>query len=77
MQFAYTSNTESKLIKQILSYLNNNYRLKNFYLVTATPQLEMEEILQELLITNYFDKIIGSPVKKIDAVKHDINLFFF
>ena len=52
---------ESDWVPGVLSYLNNNYRLKNFYLVTATPQLEMEEILQELLITNYFDKIIGSP----------------
>ena len=43
----------------------NNY---SSYIVTATPQDEIEEILKALKITHYFKEIIGAPIKKSNAI---------
>ena len=47
-------------------------------MITATPQLEIEYILDQLKIKFYFQKIIGSPTNKGKAVEgllreYDIN----
>ena len=43
--------------------------IKNFFfLVTATPQLEIEEILLSLNIKYFFKEIIGAPMEKYNAI---------
>lgn len=65
---------KSNWVPGVLRYLRSNYITKNFYLISATPQLEIEQILIELGILNYFDKIIGTS-KKNDAVKSILSEF--
>jgi phosphoglycolate phosphatase-like HAD superfamily hydrolase len=60
---------DSEWVVGVLDYLKNNYKRQQFFLVTATPQKEMEEILSSLKIKNLFKKIIGSPTKKKDALQ--------
>ena len=43
-------------------------RYKNF-VISATPQKEIEDIIYKRNIKQFFKKIYGSPTKKIDAVK--------
>ena len=43
-------------------------RYKNF-VISATPQKEIEDIIHKRNIKQFFKKIYGSPTKKIDAVK--------
>ena len=50
-------------------YLSSNPYSQNFFLVTATPQKEIEFILEKLNILNAFTSIFGSPVDKSLAVK--------
>ncbi len=50
-------------------YLSSNPYRQNFFLVTATPQKEIEFILKKLNILNAFTSIFGSPVDKSLAVK--------
>ena len=50
-----------------LDYLKNQ-RNQQFYLVSATPQKEIEIILKALHIDSQFDVIIGSPTEKSVAV---------
>lgn len=45
------------------------------YIVTATPQNEIIEILDDLKIKSLFKEIIGSPVKKTDAIRSIINKY--
>lgn len=50
-----------------------------FFLITATPQKEVEEILKELKIDSYFKEVIGSPINKKEAlqkllIKYNINI---
>jgi len=49
-------------------YLINRANTKTLFLVTATPQKEMEEILDALNILHCFKRVIGSPTNKTVAV---------
>jgi phosphoglycolate phosphatase-like HAD superfamily hydrolase len=49
-------------------YLIDNAKKKPLFLVTATPQKEMEEILSALNIPHCFKQVIGSPSNKTIAV---------
>ena len=50
-------------------YIENNFQNQDFYIVTATPQYEIEIILSKLEIEKYFRDVIGSPISKKDALK--------
>jgi len=58
---------ESPWVCGALQYLKNQHS-QHFYLISATPQQEIEMILKVLLIDSRFDVIIGSPVKKDMAI---------
>jgi len=60
---------DSEWVAGVLDYLNANKLHQKFFLVTATPQQEIEEILSVLKITHYFQEVIGSPTKKSEAIK--------
>ncbi len=59
---------ESEWVPGVLNYIQQNSQNQTFFIVTATPQLEIEEILDELHIQQHFCKVIGAPTKKEDAV---------
>lgn len=59
---------ESDWVAGAVEYLEKNAKNQTFFLVTATPQNEIEEILKSLQIEQYFHKVIGSPTKKEDAI---------
>ena len=75
----------SKLVKQeviqsnwvpgILSYLEKQSESKTFFVITATPQEEIEEIINALEIKKYFEEIIGAPIKKTFAVKEVLDKY--
>ena len=60
---------DSEWVVGVLDYLKNNYKRQQFFLVTATPQKEIEDIISSLKIKNLFKEIIGSPTKKRDALQ--------
>ena len=45
------------------------------YIVTATPQEEIEEILDELQVIHYFKNIVGAPKKKVKAINEMIDFY--
>ena len=51
------------------TYLSNNYLKQTFVLITATPQSEIEFILNKLGIKNFFYKVYGAPQKKNESIK--------
>lgn len=59
----------SPWVEGALEYIKTNYKAQKFFLITATPQKEIEEILKKLEISKYFKKVIGSPTNKKDALK--------
>jgi len=64
---------DSEWVSGVLDYLLNNYHNQIFFLVTATPQQEIEEILRSLNIDHFFEKVFGSPTKKNDAIRMLLN----
>jgi len=60
---------ESEWVPGIMNYLKENIDKKEFFLVTATPQKEIEYIVEKLQIGGYFKQVIGSPVCKEIAIK--------
>ena len=45
------------------------------YVVTATPQDEIIEIIKEIQILSSFKEIIGAPIKKTDAIRSIIEKY--
>ncbi len=74
----YSKNFSNLVVKKVIDsnwvpgvekFLKNNFKKINFFLITATPQDEIEEITENLNIKDYFKNIIGSPTKKLNAIK--------
>ena len=68
-QFVKQKVIDSSWVDGIKEYLQEHYDKQYFFLVTATPQLEIEYILDQLKIKLYFQKVIGSPIGKGKAVE--------
>jgi len=60
---------QSKWVPGIVSYLENQSESKVFFIVTATPQDEINEIVSALEIKKYFKEIVGTPITKKKAIK--------
>jgi len=65
----------SKWVPGILSYLQKQSESKIFFIVTATPQEEIEEIVNALELKKYFKEIIGTPTTKKVAIKEIIEKY--
>ena len=53
-------------------YLRNNPYQQIFILVSATPQEEMEEIIDSINLTKCFTSIFGFPVSKKNAIQETL-----
>jgi phosphoglycolate phosphatase-like HAD superfamily hydrolase len=51
-------------------YLRKYYISQNFIIVTATPQKEIEIILQKLELNKVFVNVFGYPTSKMEAIKY-------
>jgi len=65
----------SEWIVGVLEYLENNCNRQIFFLITATPQQEITEIISILKINHFFKEIVGSPTKKDDAIKQILSRY--
>lgn len=59
---------ESDWVPGVESFLKMYHQEKKLFLVTATPQKEIEEITKTLNIDHFFYSIIGAPTKKSEAI---------
>jgi phosphoglycolate phosphatase-like HAD superfamily hydrolase len=61
---------DSKWVPGVLKYIENNYNRQHFFLVTATPQNEINGIISKLNIKHFFKETIGSPIKKDNSIRY-------
>ncbi len=66
---------ESNWVPGALDFLKVNSKKSILFIVTATPQKEIENIINKLNISHYFKHVIGSPTSKIEAVKSIVYKF--
>lgn len=59
---------KSPWVEGVQEFLRKYSSEKTFFLLTATPQREIEEILNTLQITDYFKEIAGAPSSKANAM---------
>ena len=59
---------DSKWVAGVEDFLKCYYNKQQMFIVTATPQSEIEDILSALEISSYFAEVIGSPTKKNNAI---------
>ena len=67
----------SPWVEGVENYLISNKYDQFFFIITATPQEEIEYILNKLNIFHLFKKVYGAPNKKSDSVKDIIFKFKF
>lgn len=67
----------SRWCSGVKEYLNQNYNKQYFVLLTATPTIEIIEIISELKIDMYFKEVYGSPLKKYQIVNNVLKNFKF
>ena len=66
---------ESNWVPGVLEVIQNRKINESSFIITATPQDEIEEIINKLELTPFFQKIIGAPTMKSDAVKNTLETF--
>lgn len=54
-------------------YIRMNSNEQIFIMVSATPQDELDEVVNELNLRNCFKAIYGAPLKKSEAIKKSLN----
>ena len=64
---------DSPWVPGVREYLQANHSNQHFILITATPQEEIESILDALEITHYFKEIYGAPKPKTEVVSEALN----
>jgi len=62
----------SNWVPGIIDYLESSSNMQKFFLVTATPQKDIEEIVKRSGIGHFFKSIYGSPFTKYSAIKEEI-----
>lgn len=60
---------DSQWVPGVKQYLDKYCNYQNFFLVTATPQDEIEIILDKLKIRSIFHQVYGAPSAKITSVR--------
>ena len=64
---------DSPWVPGVREYLQINHTDQHFILITATPQEEIESILNALGIAHYFREIYGAPKPKTEVVSEVLN----
>ena len=63
---------DSPWVAGVQAFLQQHEEVKSFYLLTATPQTEIEEILDAIHIKHCFKGIYGAPARKAEAMSETI-----
>jgi len=62
-------------VSGVEQFLHQNPYKQTFVLVSATPQIELEEIINRLHLTKCFAEIFGSPTTKTAAISMMLDLY--
>jgi len=71
--FNFSSIVKNKVVKSnwapgVQRFIKRDLQNNDLYLITATPQLEIEEILEEIELREFFTEVIGSPLSKAKSI---------
>lgn len=55
-----------------LEYIENNHMNQSLFIISATPQKDIQLIAQNLKIDKFFESITGSPLSKIELLSEQL-----
>lgn len=64
---------EAEWVRGVVDFLEVHHTKLIFVLVSATPQAEMESIVERLSLGRYFDAVYGAPTKKAVAIQRTLD----
>ena len=62
----------SPWVPGVLDYLELNYRKKVFIIVSATPNWELNNIVEKLGLNKYFQLVCGGPTSKLSLIQNGL-----
>ncbi|MDD5423154.1 MAG: HAD hydrolase-like protein [Candidatus Omnitrophica bacterium] len=62
-------------VKGALEFLKDSVKQYKYFIVSATPQDEIEGIVRARGISGFFEKAYGAPTKKADAVREALDSY--
>ena len=65
----------SNWVPGVEQYIRSNSNKQTFILVSATPQIELDYIVNNLNLKKCFDQIFGSPFLKSEVIKNVLNKY--
>lgn len=65
---------QAPYVKGALEFIKKNSSKYKFFIISATPQEEIEEIIAKRGINRFFKAIYGSPKEKIEAVREALRI---
>lgn len=65
----------SNWVPGVEEYIRSNSNKQTFILVSATPQIELDYIVNNLNLKKCFDQIFGSPFLKSEVIKNVLNKY--
>ena len=67
----------SPWVEGVEKVILNKPKRQKYILVSATPQKEIEIILQEIKIASFFDKVYGAPSSKKKVIEKELKRYNF
>ncbi|UCH72440.1 MAG: HAD family hydrolase [Thermoplasmatales archaeon] len=67
----------SDFVKGVEEFLEKYYKKMNFYIISGTPQKELELVVQRKHIGKYFKGVFGTPITKPDHIKSIISKYSY
>lgn len=59
-------------VEGVILFLEDNFKKIDFYLLSATPEMDLHRILNYRKINRYFKFIYGAPLNKVDVLNNII-----
>ena len=66
---------KSNEINGAFNFIKKYSKKYNFFIITGTPQDEINIIINRINLSKYFDEILGSPKNKIEWCKYLIDKY--
>jgi len=60
-------------IDGVVDFLENNYQKFDCYIISGTPEIELQQIVTARKLSKYFKGVFGSPKNKINILQEILN----
>lgn len=74
-KLAFQGVVDAAWVPGVKEYISKNYKIAILIVVSATPQQEMEDILEALNFRSYFTEVFGAPASKKESIRQSLEKY--